>query len=191
VSKKKRAVAPKRAIPEPIEQKPLDRQSVTRGLILALLIGFGLISVTSVLNSGKPVNPPSLEDFPSQGQTHIAEGTSHPPYNSNPPTSGWHYPVPVPWGLNQQAIPDEALVYNLEQGGIWLSYRDSNDKQTIQQLTDIVHRYTDHVILTYRPANDRPIAVAAWGHLLKLDVVDDNVILKFITRYIGQGPQII
>ncbi len=157
--------------------------------MLALLLGFGLISLTSVLNTRRPVTLPSEQDFASQGQTLIAEGTGHPPYNSNPPTSGWQYAAPASWGAYQQAIPDEVLVHNLDQGGIWLSYRDADDKDTIQRLVDIVHRYPDHVILTYRPANDRPIAVAAWGHLLKLDVVDNRVILKFITRYIRQRPE--
>ena len=150
------------------------------GLILIVMIG---------LNFRKSIAPPTLEDFPSLGQEHIANGATHPAYNSNPPTSGWHYASPAAWGIYNQTFPDEVLVHNLEHGGIWLSYRDTNDQQTIRQLTEIARQYPDHVILSYRPTNDRQIAVAAWGHLLKLDAVDNRVILDFINRYIRQGPE--
>src|SRR5258708_26017697 len=180
-----------------VQQRLPIRRRVRSVEILGLLIAFGLIGLTTVLNASKSVNPLSLgtanppteEDFPSQGQTHIADGQSHPAYNSNPPTSGWHYAAPAEWGIYQQTLPDEVLIHNLEHGGIWLSYRNTDDQQTIQQLSDIARRYPDHVILTPRLADDRPIAIAAWGHLLKLDAVDTAVILDFINRYIRKGPQ--
>ncbi len=171
------------------QQTTITRQRLLKIGVPALLLIVGVIGLTTVFGARKPINPPSLEDFPSQGQTHIDEGASHPAYNSNPPTSGWHYAAPADWGIYQDTIPDEVLVHNLEHGGIWLSYRDKDDSQTIQQLTDIARRYPNHVILTYRPADDRPIAVAAWGHLLKLDAVDNTAILDFITRYIRKGPE--
>ena len=198
MSKKKRvSFAQKSAVSGRGQQSPPIRRRVRSVEILGLLVAFGLIGLTTVLKASKSVNPLSLgtanppteEDFPSQGQTHIADGQSHPAYNSNPPTSGWHYATPADWGIYQQTIPDEVLIHNLEHGGIWISYRNADDQRTIQQLTDIVRRYPDHVILTPRPANDRPIAIAAWGHLLKLDTVDSTVILDFIARYIRKGPE--
>ncbi len=172
-----------------MQKKRRKTGSIKIGLLAIPLLAIGIIGLIAILNAPKPIRPPSSEDFPSQGQVHIAEGVSHPPYNSNPPTSGWHYFTPADWGIYHQTIPDEVAIHNLEHGGIWLSYRDAGDTQTIQQLEDIVHRFPDHIILTYRPTNDRAIAVAAWSHLLKLDAVDSNTILDFINRYIRKGPE--
>lgn len=60
--------------------------------------------------------------YPIQGQDHIAEGNTHPAYNSNPPTSGWHYGQPASWGAHDHELADEQLVHNLEHGGVWIAY---------------------------------------------------------------------
>ncbi len=66
-----------------------------------------------------------VQTFPILSRDHIQPGQTHPPYNSNPPTNGWHYPVWADWGIYTQTIPDEYLVHNLEHGGIWISYRSA------------------------------------------------------------------
>lgn len=159
------------------------------GSLLLLLLVIGAIGLSTLPSSQTPVTSLTISDFPSQGQAHIAEGEAHPPYNSNPPTSGWHYTVPAAWGVYRQAIPDETVVHNLEHGGIWLSYQDAHDEQTIQALEAIVKGFPDHMLLTWRPANEQPIAVAAWGHVLKLETLNKAAILDFITRYYRQGPE--
>ncbi len=46
------------------------------------------------------------------------------------------------------------------------------------------------VVVTPRPANDAPIALAAWGRLLKLQVFDEAQIVAFIDAYHGKtGPE--
>jgi hypothetical protein len=124
-----------------------------------------------------------------QGYDHIPVGASHPPYNSNPPTSGWHYAEWARWGVYREAIPDGHLVHNLEHGGIWISYRDTDDLNTILGLEAVIAEDPDRIIMTYRPENDSPIAVAAWGALLKLDRVGAHAIRAFIQRYRYQGPE--
>src|SRR3990167_4512427 len=59
------------------------------------------------------------QEFENQGQAHIKNGESHPPYNSNPPTSGWHYVLPANWGVYAKPLADEQAIHNLEHGGIW------------------------------------------------------------------------
>lgn len=127
--------------------------------------------------------------YRSQGQQHIARGTPHPPYNSNPPTSGWHDPAPAPWGFYPNEIADEILVHNLEHGGIWISYRDSKDQEVIDKLFELSKRFPKKVIITLRPKNDSRMAVAAWTRLLKLDTYDERAILDFIRAYRNKGPE--
>lgn len=113
-----------------------------------------------------PAGPPPVlrgvvERYPDQGTAHIRLGDSHPAYHSSPPTSGWHTPQVAPWGSHRTVMPDEVLVHNLEQGGIWISYRDADDDALVERLEALAARYRSKVIVTPRPANDAPIAVAA------------------------------
>src|SRR3989344_3474582 len=55
--------------------------------------------------------------FENQGQTHIKRGESHTIYNSNTPTSGWHWLDPASWGVYNRPLVDEQAVHNLEHGG--------------------------------------------------------------------------
>lgn len=130
-----------------------------------------------------------VETYPDQGTAHIRLGDAHPAYNSNPPTSGWHTPQTAPWGAHRNAIPDEILLHNLEHGGIWISYRDPNDTALVEKLEALVSRYRSKVILTPRPRNDAPIAVAAWTKLMKLQAFDEAAIVKFIDAYKNKGPE--
>lgn len=164
-----------------------ERVVIGGTIILSLIIIGGFIAIQP------PGINPNLADksqnIPDQGSAHVGQGTPHPPYNSNPPTSGWMDPQPAAWGVYQSVIPDENMVHSLEHSGVWLSYRDANDTETIQQLQDIARRYTSQVIVTYRPANDSRIAIAAWRRLLKMDKVDSAQIYDFIARYRGRGPE--
>jgi len=174
------------------------RQFLSPGYVLigagTLILAFILIVI--VRNTIAEQNPPgdlSIPDtsvsYPSLGQTHITPGDSHPAYNSNPPTSGWHWPEPAAWGSYPNQLPDEQLVHNLEHGGIWLSYRDPTNQDIINQLLDIASKYPSHIIVEPRPQDDSPVAVAAWGHLLNMDTVNYDVIYAFIRRYRKHGPE--
>lgn len=130
------------------------------------------------------------QTFESQGQEHIVEGsTEHVAYNSNPPTSGPHWPQPADWGIYKATQPDERLVHNLEHGGIWISYKpDKVDADTITQLQDFANRF--HLIIVEpRDKNDSPISLTAWTHLENLDHYDEAAILTFITAFYNKGPE--
>ncbi len=130
-----------------------------------------------------------VKRYPSQGVAHIRLGDSHPPYNSNPPTSGWHTPETAPWGAHRREIPDQVIVHNLEHGGIWISYRDPSNTELVDRLETLAGRYRSKVIVTPRPQNDAPIAVAAWTRLMKLDEYDEDKIVRFIEAYRNRGPE--
>jgi hypothetical protein len=129
--------------------------------------------------------------YPDQGRDHVAPGQPHPPYNSNPPTSGWHYAQAAPWGFYATQLPDELVVHNLEHGGIWISYRDASDREVVDRLAALARRYRSKVIVTHRPANPAPIAVAAWGRLMLLDRYDEQALAEFIRRFRNKGPEVV
>lgn len=127
----------------------------------------------------------SIEIQPSE---HIQQSDSHPDYNSNPPTSGWHYPKPAEWGFYDKDLPDERLVHSLEHGGIWISYTNVSDS-TRSKLQQLAQEYPKSVIITQRGENDTPIAVASWGKLMKLQSFDRNRIVEFIEKNMNYSPE--
>lgn len=127
--------------------------------------------------------------IPILGAEHIDQGSkNHPPYNSNPPTSGWHWPQPAPWGAYDTPLDDEQAIHNLEHGGIWISYKPAVDADTVTKLKDFARRYRK-IIVSPRDANDANIALVSWGRLQNLDQYDETAILKFIDANYNKAPE--
>lgn len=155
------------------------------GVVLG--VGFWLFQSSKTTTEDPSKLPGQLLE--NQGQTHIEQGAfDHPAYNSNPPTSGWHWPQGAQWGVYPSPLPDEQLVHNLEHGGIWISYKPDLDKGTVNQLNDFAKRYRK-VIVAPREGNDAPIALAAWTRLEKMDQYNEFNILTFIDAYYDKGPE--
>ncbi|MBI2036995.1 MAG: DUF3105 domain-containing protein [Candidatus Liptonbacteria bacterium] len=127
------------------------------------------------------------EAFAIQGQEHIAVGASHPEYNSNPPTSGWHYGQPANWGIYQNELPDEQVLHNLEHGGIWISYTDIDD--AMKMALEKIAKARSKIILAPRSKNDAPIVLASWGRLQKFQTFDEQAIRAFIDANSNKSPE--
>ena len=156
---------------------------------LAALAWSGALGPQAAAVLGRTIVPSAGDRIPILGRDHIPQGTPYRGYTSNPPTSGPHWGNPADWGVYTQPIPDEALVHNLEHSGVWISYKDPSDAALAEMLAAIVQRYPRKVILTPRPQNDAPIALAAWGRLLKLQQFDEAKIVAFIDAHRGRaGP---
>lgn len=151
--------------------------------LAAAVIAFFVWSAATRPTVGEAV--PALSNVP-----HIESVTSpHTPYNSNPPTSGQHVAFTSPWGFHTEMVADEVLVHNLEHGGIWISYKDGNDTEAIDQLRALLPQLPRKTIVTLRPKNDTRIAVASWGRLLKLDRVDATLIRQFADANYNKAPE--
>jgi hypothetical protein len=126
----------------------------------------------------------------NQGQDHIDVGAEHPAYNSNPPTSGWHYAQPAQSGIYDTPFPDEQLIHNLEHGHIWIAYKPNLAPDQIEKLATLAKDYGSKIIMVPREANDTPIAFVAWQHLLKMDTLDEAQARLFIEGLRGTaGPE--
>lgn len=159
--------------------------------LIAVIFVFLIIKASKNSNSLKTdisEGERSGQTFPIQGQQHIQIGASHPAYNSNPPTSGWHYPQPANWGVYQEELPDEQVIHNLEHGGIWISYKDI-DEATKAKLETIGKQNPRSVIVTPRTKNDSKITLASWGRLQKLDQFYEKIILDYIKANKNKSPE--
>lgn len=130
--------------------------------------------------------------IPDQGREHIGPGHTH-EYNSNPPTSGWHFSQPAEWGIYDKELPDEVLIHNIEHGGIWISYRPGIPDDIKKTLGGFYERFGRKIIVTPRAANDADIALAAWNRLEKFSVVEltDERVRAFIKAFRNKGPEFV
>ncbi len=132
--------------------------------------------------------------------THVPEGTPI-QYSTNPPSSGAHYPIWAHFLEYDKPIEDGYLVHSLEHGAVLLLYECTGAECTTMAAelravrntvpTDPMCDPADRVrvILAPRPANDVPVAAAAWGWTYKADCVDAPSLLQFIKDHYAQAPE--
>lgn len=165
-------------------------------LLVILIVGGGIYwfsKKSSEKISERKIYAVQIAD---QGRNHIAVGAAHPDYNSNPPTSGWHYAEWETQGVYKEQQPDEGLIHNLEHGYIWISYRPDANPEIIKQLGNF-YSFGKKIIVEPRKENDKLIVLAAWNWLDKFDPeskekLNDSELKRigdFIDAYINQGPE--
>ncbi|MBI4129786.1 DUF3105 domain-containing protein [Candidatus Roizmanbacteria bacterium] len=128
-----------------------------------------------------------VEEFDIEGREHVPSGTVV-DYKTNPPTSGGHLAEAESWGVYDKEIDDKAAVHSLEHGGIWISYNDISDEEKAL-LEELGRLNPGSVIISPRSENDDTIVVASWGKMMRLESVDQAVILKYIETYKNQSPE--
>lgn len=199
---------PSRNAPPPPETGGAGPLLLIGGILL--LFAIALVAILVLPGLGNSNNPGStasgdisigpdptakVDTFPNQGQDHIAVGQSHPPYNSDPPTSGPHYSNPDLWGVYDKPRADEALVHNLEHGGIVIHYDCATScTEVINQLSNYARRYrpdvfTGILLAPRKLPEGAKISLTAWQHRLLLKSLDTEKINSFIATYFNKAPE--
>jgi len=166
------------------------QRSVTKyaiWLFVIAAVGYGIFLLAQTAG-------PEGEDFSVaydiQGREHIADGAEHPAYNSNPPSSGWHYASPARGGFYNEPLADEQVIHNLEHGDIWIAYHPDLNQDSIDSLESFAGQY---VVVSPRSENEGDISLVAWGRVdtfnVENGIVDEGRIRDFITRYDNRGPE--
>ena len=185
-------------------------------IIFALVFQQGFVSRDQQLagergpyNAGGPV-----PQDPDDGRAHVPDSiVPETRYSIYPPTSGPHWNTlgsqannyeraPAGWGPYERVIPDQALIHNLEHGGIGMHYDTTKcDTDSCAEIAATLERiakdwndddtYTGFVISPY-PFTDTVITLTAWRHHLRLGEIDEPKMLEFIDAYFDRGfePQV-
>ena len=201
MAKKKRAAT----APDPKPAKPTKagapaprstklaraRRGRRKGNPLPWIVGLGGLAVLVVVQIGINVYREATapgERFASQGNVHVALGTSAPAYNSDPPTSGWHTPDLAAWGTYVEPQPDQRLVHNMEDGGVILWYEagtpEENEAQ-VAALQEVVEGRYSRVVIAPREGMPTPYAMTAWQRLARFDTIDAVAMQAFLAAYHG------
>ena len=122
-------------------------------------------------------------------------------WKTNPPTSGPHYKTPAIWGAYTQPLNLAQLVYNLEDGGIYILYGPSVPDATVAQLRSFYDDHPRGTILAPLPSLGDRIALGAWtrenagdstngtAHLAKCTAFDRDAFAAFFHEFQFRGPQ--
>ncbi|MEX2425246.1 MAG: DUF3105 domain-containing protein [Thermomicrobiaceae bacterium] len=163
------------------------------GAILGVII---LAPIVMGLLDGGDGTPEALagvvEEFPDDGQDHVEEGTDV-DYETDPPTSGPHYPRWAPPDIYRQVVEDELLVHNLEHGHIVIYYSPEQlSDEAVTKITELTNEYDgdwDAVLAVPRPDMENELTLTAWTYMMELDEYDEELIDEFVDAYRGKGPE--
>ncbi|MGA7121378.1 MAG: DUF3105 domain-containing protein [Polyangiaceae bacterium] len=124
-------------------------------------------------------------------------------WDSNPPSSGPHYPIWAAFESYTTPVPRGYYVHDLEHGAIVLLYNCDDDGgcpdvvASLQEVSDAIP--TDplcagegvrvRTVITPDPLIDVPVAAAAWGWTYTAACVDIPTLQQFALQHYGQGPE--
>ncbi len=129
--------------------------------------------------------------YPDQGDRHLAAGDPRPTYNSDPPTSGAHVPLPVT--RNGAEISDDQLLQALSLGDVVFLYSsDDAARGACRRSPTRSPRASPpalaadgQTVILARRASLSTITAVAWTHMLRSDSAED--LRTFATHWLGRG----
>jgi len=188
-----RPESPTRKVPVPAKKGP--NIWVIVGVVAVVALFVGLLVMRS---SGSSSILSEAKKFPDLGQGLHLQTIDDPlpvPYNSNPPTSGYHVGSMIsPWGIQKEPVSDKVSTHNIEHGGVIIFYKQSLDADSLAKLDTLardLQRQNQCLLMTSRPDDqiDHPVVVTAWNYMLSLDSVDTTKITQFFVALVGKGPE--
>ena len=169
-----------------------DHKVIIGVVLLTLVIIFGgtwLSSREGIKTQAKLSKPLMGEKMPDMGAVHVARDKSHPEYNSNPPTSGWHWAGVAGPGVKTEPVPAELVLPSMGHGAAVVWYREGLDPSEIEKIKVAFNNASGKKIMLPRENLDVPVALTSWGYLLKLETVDEAKITEFIVTNNDRAPE--
>jgi hypothetical protein len=149
-----------------------------------------------------------IDSPPLQPAGHVPVGTDI-QWDSNPPSSGPHFPVWAAYQAYTTPVPRGYYVHDEEHGGVVLLYTCADAAgpacpdvaAALQQVSDAVpddplctaagQGVRVRTVITPDPLLDVPVAAAAWGWVYKAQCVDLPTLEAFVLAHYGQGPEVL
>jgi Protein of unknown function (DUF3105) len=132
-----------------------------------------------------------LKNPPIEGRLHVKDSTPV-KYNTTPPTSGNHNPVPAADGVYGKAPGVRHYVHTLEHGRVEIQYKPGTNPRRVKQLGGLFNEDPYHMLMFPNAKMPYRVAFTAWGHLAGCKKVDDatfDVLRAFRDRYRDTAPE--
>jgi hypothetical protein len=130
--------------------------------------------------------------------THIPADSDPGEYNSDPPTSGPHYPSEAQAGFydtNSYQYPAAYLVHNLEHGYIIFWYNcglldEAACTDLKAQIKSVMDEVNNVKVIAYPwDSLDVPVAMTSWGRLQKMETFDAEQARAFYKNNLNRSPE--
>lgn len=162
---------------------------VVAAAAIALLSGYFAGQDTPGVSGSASAPGIAIKDM---GDAHLSPGAPVPHYDSNPPTSGAHVPVPVT--RDDAVLSDNQLLQALQLGNVVLMYGTGSPPDGLEQLarssagpfSPALAATGQAVILARRPGIGGIVALA-WARLLHVSSPSSSSLGPFITYWLGKG----
>jgi len=105
----------------------------------------------------------SVRSYPGQPVAHTKNLELKPRYNSFPQTTGTHYYRPARFDIYDFALPQIAVVHNLEHGGVAVQYGRSVPRATVAKIRAWYLKDSNGLVVAPLPALGSRIALTAWN----------------------------
>ena len=177
----------------------------------AIVVGFLVLGGGSssdvadrVRDAGGTYREVEARDNLRPGMRHVTSLPKGFKYNTEPPTSGLHYPLTILWGMYDAPVDRLREVHNLEHGGIVIHYGPRVPKGTVQELADFYRADPNALVIAPLASLGNKISIAAWtfdlgrlnergyegeGRLAIMPKFDEGVFRAFVDEYRGKGPE--
>jgi hypothetical protein len=132
------------------------------------------------------------EQFRDLGYAHLQPSQPKPAYDSDPPTSGAHVPLPVQH--DQAQLSDDQLLQALEVGDVVIMYGTRAPPGGLTALANnaaapfspALAAAGQAVILARRPGTAGLIGLA-WTHMVRVSASNDAPLHTFAQAWLGRG----
>ncbi len=172
------------------------RQQMRNNLIWGVL-GAGILAVIGLF-VWQGVRPQAGEEIPIMSSAHIAVDSDPGTYNSDPPTSGPHYPNEAQAGFhetNTYEYPAGYLVHNLEHGYVIFWYNCANLSESActelkSQIKAVMDQVNNVKVIAYPwDSIDVPVVMTSWGRLQKMETFDASQARAFYKTNLNRSPE--
>lgn len=163
-------------------------------LVVLSLVGYLVWSAT---------RPQPGREVPVMADTsHVPDGSDPGPYNSNPPSSGKHYPTDLEPGFYEDAqaaalgeYPEGYLVHNLEHGYVifWYNcaaYGPENCGELKADIQSVMEQENNFKVIAF-PWNETeyPLVLTSWGQIQEFERFDAAAALAFVQQNRNKAPE--
>lgn len=179
------------------QQRARQRRQQLRGNLIWGGLGIVALSFIGFL-IWQGVRPRAGEEVPIMTSTHIEVDSDPGTYNSDPPTSGPHYPEELDAGFyetNNYQYPAGYLGHNLEHGYVIFWYNCASLSESAcsdlkAQIKAVMDEVKNFKVIAYPwDSIDVPVAMTSWGRLLKMEAFDVEQARAFYEANLNRSPE--
>ncbi len=179
------------------QRRSRQRQQQMKGNFIWGGLGLGVLAIIGLI-LWQGARPRLGEEIPMMNSTHITVDSDPGEYNSDPPTSGPHYPEEAQAGFydtNSYKYPAGYLVHNLEHGYIIFWYNcvklsENACSELKSQIKAVMDEANNVKVIAYPwDSIDAPIVLTSWGRLQKMETFNAAQARAFYKSNLNRSPE--